>query len=1065
MNDEEEVVLTETNPEQPEEQESSSRSIRSTGNRKSLGDRLDDVSDKINSVGKTVENVGKGEEKVANLIDGGEKGINVAAKTGEAASSAAQKGTDVAAKAADARAKASHATAEAAKGAKTATKAGKTAADAADKGAEVGKAASKAMESNQVTGAVGAVGDAASTVGQAAAKTAKAGFTAGEAAAGTAEGAAKAAEAEAKAEKTALNAAKGAEKAAQKGAKAASKATDGSFADKLRKHGKLNQAHGKRLQDLSKKFESDKFLDDLSEKLGVGGKALKTIFSAILKAFNPKTIIIVTTLLIIVLNILIVYILSPMFYIDRIKEGAKNGTLDKVQNFIDGLGFQSSEEAFYNEVNYLNTHYGKELDFSYIMATLYYVDIYYGGSNVFGESDTNNFCDSVDNDTAKAACDKIRMGYNLAKYYLKSANSSTGEDGLVYSSHKLYRLRELAKHQFAGDKTEVSVTLTEYLALCGDRLKNEIGNLVDCIPMLIIYALCSGNPLYGSYIEDFKKLQTFNDLIGLFEGTENWNSIQLYMKNGGSFNEVKTALKNLLEVFFGSFYNIKSVSINIDNIASLLSTDTDSDDEDSDKCTGANEKLSTDGKTCICKKYYARDNHGTCTKKSLRDIVLEKATDLIQVEYYKETYSQDEYENYLVDHYIREMPEFSNLIRDGGKIDEDQVLKIAYQIRNTKELFEELYLKKESAEDEISCIGNLNLDLISELNTPIDLTVGQKITFSGTNIYGLYKGEMHRGVDLEEGSTGTKAGDKVYSLYDGKVISSTVDNTYSDKKANGGWLVIEYTVQYSDSTLGESKLAEAFKNHITRIQVYYGGLSKKDLKLKSGSTVKKGEVIGHVGSAEESETGKKPSLHFAVYDVITNNFLNPTNIFITCKKSTDSGMCGKNNKEKIWTYLLSKGYSKYAAAGIMGNWQRESGFKPYIVQSRSDSFSKKYTADIDNNKMSVNTFKNDKTGGGGYGLAQWTSAGRKEALYKFAKSKGKSIGDLKTQLEFFEHEITTDSYYKNTLKVKKKLNDAKSVDEATKIFLNNYEGGSTGLELRRSYANDIYKELENFECK
>jgi hypothetical protein len=42
-------------------------------------------------------------------------------------------------------------------------------------------------------------------------------------------------------------------------------------------------------------------------------------------------------------------------------------------------------------------------------------------------------------------------------------------------------------------------------------------------------------------------------------------------------------------------------------------------------------------------------------------------------------------------------------------------------------------------------------------------------------------------------------------------------------------------------------------------------------------------------------------------------------------------------------------------------------------------------------------FVKDKAG---YGLAQWTFWSRKQALLDFAKSKGKSIGDLQMQLDF-----------------------------------------------------------------
>ena len=205
--------------------------------------------------------------------------------------------------------------------------------------------------------------------------------------------------------------------------------------------------------------------------------------------------------------------------------------------------------------------------------------------------------------------------------------------------------------------------------------------------------------------------------------------------------------------------------------------------------------------------------------------------------------------------------------------------------------FDSLYQKDETAQLYSRCIGDINLDLLNELTPPVDLTIGQTILFEGSNNYGLYKGISHRGVDLEETSTGTKAGDNVYSVYDGKVLESTVDGTYQDKTAKGGWLVIEYTVQYEDSSLGKSKLSMKFKSKMSTIKVYYGGLDSNRLTLKQNDIVSKGEVIGYVGDSSMSETGEKPSVHFGIYDVKNSLFLNPINMFITCKSKGGASSC------------------------------------------------------------------------------------------------------------------------------------------------------------------------------
>lgn len=69
----------------------------------------------------------------------------------------------------------------------------------------------------------------------------------------------------------------------------------------------------------------------------------------------------------------------------------------------------------------------------------------------------------------------------------------------------------------------------------------------------------------------------------------------------------------------------------------------------------------------------------------------------------------------------------------------------------------------------------------------------------------------------------------------------------------------------------------------------------------------------------------------------------------------------------------------------------------------------------------------------GYGLAQWTYWSRREALYKYAKFRGKSIGDMGMQLEFFWEEIQG---YQSIMDVLKK---ACSVEEASNAVLHGCE--------------------------
>ena len=117
------------------------------------------------------------------------------------------------------------------------------------------------------------------------------------------------------------------------------------------------------------------------------------------------------------------------------------------------------------------------------------------------------------------------------------------------------------------------------------------------------------------------------------------------------------------------------------------------------------------------------------------------------------------------------------------------------------------------------------------------------------------------------------------------------------------------------------------------------------------------------------------------------------------------GLSGSTTEEKIWNFLKSKGLNSFAIAGLMGNLYAESGLNPKNLQN---SYEKKlgytdeaYTAAVDCGKYT--NFAKDAAG---YGLAQWTYHTRKAALLAYARSIGKSVGDLETQLGFLMKELT-----------------------------------------------------------
>lgn len=148
-----------------------------------------------------------------------------------------------------------------------------------------------------------------------------------------------------------------------------------------------------------------------------------------------------------------------------------------------------------------------------------------------------------------------------------------------------------------------------------------------------------------------------------------------------------------------------------------------------------------------------------------------------------------------------------------------------------------------------------------------------------------------------------------------------------------------------------------------------------------------------------------------------------------------SGPKETTNESYIWNYLKAKGLSDYAVAGIMGNLQVESGIRSNNLQNNYEKSLNlsdvEYTEAVDNGSYSKDSFIHDRAG---YGLAQWTYYSRKENLYNYVKKVGGSIGEFKTQVDFFWKELSEN--YGAQLS---HLKIAKSVAEASNVMLLEYE--------------------------
>lgn len=143
---------------------------------------------------------------------------------------------------------------------------------------------------------------------------------------------------------------------------------------------------------------------------------------------------------------------------------------------------------------------------------------------------------------------------------------------------------------------------------------------------------------------------------------------------------------------------------------------------------------------------------------------------------------------------------------------------------------------------------------------------------------------------------------------------------------------------------------------------------------------------------------------------------------------------GENTpKGRIWTFLINKGFSKAATAGVMGNMELESGYDPSAENSSS----------------------------GAYGLLQWLG-GRREGLEAYATANNCAANDMQLQLDYFYIEVTTGAesdcfpIYTDlpSLDAFKSLTDP---EQAARLFEQAFErSGGDAMGARIEYALAVY---------
>jgi hypothetical protein len=244
-----------------------------------------------------------------------------------------------------------------------------------------------------------------------------------------------------------------------------------------------------------------------------------------------------------------------------------------------------------------------------------------------------------------------------------------------------------------------------------------------------------------------------------------------------------------------------------------------------------------------------------------------------------------------------------------------------------------------------------------------------------------------------------------------------------------------------------------------------GSIAGSNTNSNTTATVTEGSPIDKMGSFF-SEVANR-----AVEGVLTGNwntdftsFWNPstgtdtstttTDATTTPTTATSGNLQGNEVTEQVYNYLTTTGgMTPFGAAGLMGNLEAESGINPGIVEGllakKLGTTSAQYTADVDSGKISKNDFLHPLGKQYGYGLAQWTSPGRKQGLYDLVKSRNVSIADTKSQLDWLLQELQSSSY----APVYNVLKSATSLKEASDVVLHKFESPadqSSAVEAKRA---------------
>lgn len=252
-------------------------------------------------------------------------------------------------------------------------------------------------------------------------------------------------------------------------------------------------------------------------------------------------------------------IMGPLMDAFKMADNILTETADfaeKLDNFYSGFGFQDSKEAFYDELDSLCDRYGCSndgtgLDVPLLLATLFYTE-------GMGYDTQYNQIEGDDAIDASMNANSSNSGiFAAVRKYLGSkfdeAQQTVDENGIVYNSGKIYRLRKLARNQFhtnafgiatrSGQPTTVG--LGTFISKFGSTIGTDLKDILERF----------SGALFSAMYAPFKELYAFifgSDYSGSF-----------YEKSGEATSEFAVSIVQLIcDIFYG-IVDITNIDISL----------------------------------------------------------------------------------------------------------------------------------------------------------------------------------------------------------------------------------------------------------------------------------------------------------------------------------------------------------------------------------------------------------------------------------------------------------------------------------------------------------------------